>query len=1369
MQIIRKLVVGLCLWAGLVLIADVAFVSAHTPDVNMIPVPVGMLPSFDGHCNVLTEYADADSLSFVSERTGTPHNVNVYYKRFDTELFICLSGLPIGDAGPTDFAAIYIDRDHDGGGVPRFDDFQLSITRTGISTGRSGDGNGSYTGPDPGSWSARRQLGDFTWSAEFQISASTLGNLSNLIGMSFAHHSVQAEDDDYAWPAGWSETSPDTWPDFGLFRQRLNVPAGSTPIFDGSCSVAEYQDGNQVTFISRRGISEFEVTVSLKHDATDLYACFSGMPLGNASPGDFATLNLDPANDRGITPRADDLSLRITRAGVTSGGSGLNGSFGGPDPGGWSARRTLGEFTWSAEFQIPRNLAGGWGHISGLGLFHQSVQDMGDDYGWPINAHPRGPKLWADALLETPQVSIGAGSSPNFDGSCQVGEYSDATQTQFVSQFGTTPHNVRVYLKHTAGFLYACIDNMPKGASLPGDFAAFYLDRNNDRAEQASGGDYVFRISRGGVSSAASGDGNGGYGGADPGGWAILHNTTDDFTWDAEFRILRATAGGWDRIVGLSFFHHAVTGVADDYGWPTTAVSIAPNSWAEGRILSGSATNNDLTISAVEVTQAIQDLNNSVPLIARKAAVVRVHVQASQQEAPETTARLYARRNGSSLGPGLFPTNPGGRITVLPNPDRGQLNDSFYFVLPWSWLEAGDLELEARINTDGTVSEQNQANNSHTTTVTFEQSRFLELKLVGVRYSMGGTSFEPSTFDRTMLRSWLARAYPIPGVSVQPGTLTVPGNNLPDVDDVNSLLGQMRSLDLAAGGSSRRIYYGMVDDGGGFMRGKAAGVPSRVASGPTGSRTWGWDNDGSYGDWYGAHEVAHTLGRKHAEYCGAEGGASYPYAGGKISPVNGSFYGFDVQLLQAYTPDWADVMTYCDFQWISDFTYKGIHNYLNSQISVASSTPMVQGEHIAVFGLLDLQKDIVALDAFYRLTDPATVPERLPGDYLIQLFDKSGKVLAEYRFTPHEDHEGAPAPGSTPAPHHSMALINEVVPWLPDTDQIAILHGGTVLAVRQVSANAPTVTLGYPNGREVINDESVTVKWTAKDADGDPLTFAIQYSTDGGTTWTTLAVSVKEQFYTIPATDLPGSTQSLIRVIASDGVHTAQDDSDNTFQVANKIPQPTIFAPGDNHEFVEGQTITFQGNAADLEDGTLSDSALRWTSDLDGELGTGSLLSVGLMPGTHRITLTATDSANETATATITVNVNSHGSSTASGLTVVPTGLTVRLPSGSGAVSREISLRDWGGDEFTWMAESNQPWLSLDSTEGVAPGTLIATIGDKGLALGTYVGTITIQAGLGSNDPQTVDITLVVEDAGEISLSAGLENEIFLPLLQNGE
>jgi hypothetical protein len=93
-------------------------------------------------------------------------------------------------------------------------------------------------------------------------------------------------------------------------------------------------------------------------------------------------------------------------------------------------------------------------------------------------------------------------------------------------------------------------------------------------------------------------------------------------------------------------------------------------------------------------------------------------------------------------------------------------------------------------------------------------------------------------------------------------TFTYPTSGLPNVDTLNSYLALGKLLRIIFTGEyGRYVYYGMVDDGGGFMRGKAAGIPGTIASDPTGSGRFAWDTDGSNGDSYGGHEIAHTCGR----------------------------------------------------------------------------------------------------------------------------------------------------------------------------------------------------------------------------------------------------------------------------------------------------------------------------------------------------------------------------------------------------------------------------------------------------------------------------------------------------------------------------
>ncbi len=74
-----------------------------------------------------------------------------------------------------------------------------------------------------------------------------------------------------------------------------------------------------------------------------------------------------------------------------------------------------------------------------------------------------------------------------------------------------------------------------------------------------------------------------------------------------------------------------------------------------------------------------------------------------------------------------------------------------------------------------------------------------------------------------------------------------------------------------------------------------------------------------------AHEIGHAHGRAHAP-CGPPGNQpagpdpDYPYPDGSIG-----VWGYDIVEGDLHPPTDADVMSYCDDQWVSDFTYAALH------------------------------------------------------------------------------------------------------------------------------------------------------------------------------------------------------------------------------------------------------------------------------------------------------------------------------------------------------------------------------------------------------------------------------------------------------------
>ena len=140
--------------------------------------------------------------------------------------------------------------------------------------------------------------------------------------------------------------------------------------------------------------------------------------------------------------------------------------------------------------------------------------------------------------------------------------------------------------------------------------------------------------------------------------------------------------------------------------------------------------------------------------------------------------------------------------------------------------------------------------------------------------------------------------------------------------------------------------------------------------------------------------------------------------------------------------------------------------------------------------------------------------------------------------------------------------------------------------------------------------------------------------------------------------DISGSlgTGSNIWVSLPQGLHTitltAKDSlgekGENSIGVSVQVgagyPTAQILNPANNTIVGLGEQVTFEAKGIDPEDGELPGSSLKWSSDLDGVLGTGKNLQKTLSGSkcntiSHTITLEVTDSNGNKATHSIVVMV----------------------------------------------------------------------------------------------------------------------------------
>jgi hypothetical protein len=828
------------------------------------------------------------------------------------------------------------------------------------------------------------------------------------------------------------------------------------------------------------------------------------------------------------------------------------------------------------------------------------------------------------------------------------------------------------------------------------------------------------------------------WGAALCGGVLGLYNTAWDYTPDPGFAITCDSA--------VALYYNPVTFIPGQTKTYRTYYGIAK---------SGQAVQLELT--GLEVTQGIQNWENSVVLIEGRPTFVRAHVRSTSGTVNDVTTELIGRRNGSELpGSPLRPANAGGNVDVLENPNRSQLNDSFYFELPEEW-RSGTVEFEFRGDSHTIACREHAGtDNDCKAQVTFTESPAADVRLVGIIWRENDTKHQPTWGDIHEVVQEIESTFPIPELDwdrpydIEPVFFAGQPSVLWQFNRLNTMLKINRTLDGCISTwpvNCTRYYLGiLVDPPTSGIMGMAGGIPADVA---TAYFTYPTDRY-----FTPAHEFGHATGRRHTTCTGNEGGPdpNYPYPNGRISSDSSgdnAFYGFDISTKRIYGPHTGDLMSYCTPNWPSDWTYTHIRDHLVSRYGTSAfSLALLAGEPaVLVSGVVTPTEETGSLESVYVIESPVSPPAPEPGTYAIRFEDSEGQEIASYSFEP--DYGIEFCVGCADNGENNVGTFALLLPWNPSTARIVLLHNGQQLDSRTASNNAPTVNVLYPNGGESLSGSTATLSWSASDPDGDPLEYVIQYSTDAGTNWQTLASAWPSTTYELNLDAIAGTDQGLLRVLASDGFHTAQDQSDGIFTVAKHPPQVMIRAPESNSLYVGDQTIILEGRAFDNEDGQLVDAALSWTSNLDGALGTGQSLAIvasTLTEGTHTITLTAQDSDGQIGTAYITLQVYRERPTLPTTLAVAPDALTFRAEEGDVQTDwQTISIRNDGDGIMTWSATADQNWILASSLEGTAPTDIIVAVDPTGLSIGEYTGSITITASGAVNSPQIVGVTLYVQ------------------------
>lgn len=681
----------------------------------------------------------------------------------------------------------------------------------------------------------------------------------------------------------------------------------------------------------------------------------------------------------------------------------------------------------------------------------------------------------------------------------------------------------------------------------------------------------------------------------------------------------------------------------------------------------------DLQVDNIEVTQGIQTPNNTIGLVAERETAVRVRVNISGVAGPVfgVDAILQVLRDGVEISGSPF-RSLNGPITAPLAPDRANENhtSNFEFLGP---LASANVTIIAEVNPDRRVAESDFTNNTtRLENLNFQAIPTFRFFFTPLAYAPASAAapnitgpIRPGTGDafmRAIVPVDVNSNYRLglwPQVSVDfdddGNSLISPGG---EVTQLLAFIDECRQIiianPIANNTPANRVFlYSWLADG---------TIQNFAGWGRVGGRV-GFGQVGSLGTH--AHETVHNFGLKHNEDVGRTDPRPIDEVGwdvgnrlqlGRVKPAATHW---DIMNGMRRDPRWIHTATYNDL--LTAIARLGqssaVASLSGGEAVVADEDESDRVENIWVRVRIAPDGSAELLPVKQLPWDSIVDPESSEGRYiltvetepLIEIESESGGGVDDtIIYQTHFDGfvvgslTGEGVEPETPAYFSVIApsAMPDGRPW----SRISILDTETNQErdARVVSGAPPVLTIISPADGATLSDIT-TVRWIASDPDGDPLRFTSAFSADGGQSFVPAAIDIPETFYELDTKEVAGTTQGVIVVIATDGVHTTTAQVSGLVVPLSKPPLVFITQPQDGAEFLAGANIVLLAQAEDREDGPLAGVSLSWESDRDGALGTGRQLQVSnLSLGTHIIRVTATDSDGMTTSAEVSIIVQNR-------------------------------------------------------------------------------------------------------------------------------
>ncbi|MEX2180272.1 MAG: hypothetical protein WD801_16275 [Gemmatimonadaceae bacterium] len=363
---------------------------------------------------------------------------------------------------------------------------------------------------------------------------------------------------------------------------------------------------------------------------------------------------------------------------------------------------------------------------------------------------------------------------------------------------------------------------------------------------------------------------------------------------------------------------------------PSQTVDVAVGATADASVAysEGVASPAELNvkIANAHVTQVVQDSLGTVPIVAGRTALLRVFGLANQCNTSTPPVRV-------TFSNGTIVNAPAGEGSIRTRLAEGVLTSTWNVAIPDTAVKEG-LTYYAEIDPDNAIPELDKSDNRFPATsvrmVNVRTMAPVGIHFVPIALRSGQSTINSSNADQYL--SFSRKVHPVATFDVtfrQPLTVN---DSISGPNDINTWIRIVTQLDAARVADSissptARFYHGIVNVP---YNGGIAGIA--LVGGRVGL-TWHHLPSASATV---AHELGHNFAQEHAP-CGGPAllDPGFPYAGARIGR-----FGYDAETQTLKDPGiYADLMSYCGPEWISDYMYVRMMDNLSNR----QTLPMVAG------------------------------------------------------------------------------------------------------------------------------------------------------------------------------------------------------------------------------------------------------------------------------------------------------------------------------------------------------------------------------------------------------------------------------------------